>query len=399
MHSLIVASERKIFVTDSVKILFLAAAPYAKPRLELDIELRTIKEKIRVSKYRDNFYLTDEWAVRDGDILQLMNIHHPNVVHFSGHGTSTGELLFEGDQRVTRPIPPKVLQALLKNFKRDVHLVILNACHSYTQAKAVAEEIDAVIGMKHDVSDETAIVFISAFYLALGFGESVQNAFQQGITQLLIKNISEEDIPQLFTRPDIDASQITLKELAQTSQPQASPAPQIKARKNSGEDKSAMSPQAKDRPLSIFISYAPKDESYCTDIEKHFSVMKRQNQIIIQHMKSTLGGEVGEEKILKYLNAADIVLLLISPDFIASDTLYENELKPAMYRRKQGLAWVIPIIVRETSDWKRDDLIGDLLELPRNKKPISNWDNRDQAITSIVRDVHKVMERLKNPDE
>jgi CHAT domain-containing protein len=201
-------------VTKSVKILFLAASPATTAKLELDIELRTIKEKMRASRYRDNFHLTDEWAVRDEDILQFMKLYHPNIVHFSGHGTSTGELLFEGDQRIKRPIPPKALQKILKNFKGHVHLVILNACHTHKQAKAIAEDIDMVIGMRYAISDETAIEFISAFYLALGFGESVQNAFQQGITQLLIKNIPEEHIPQLFTRPGIDASRITLKELA-----------------------------------------------------------------------------------------------------------------------------------------------------------------------------------------
>ena len=267
-------------MTDSVKILFLAASPTATAKLELDRELRTIKEKIRLSKYRDNLTLNDEWAVRDEDVLQFINLHHPNIVHFSGHGTTTGELLFEGHKRAIRPIPPKTLQLLLGNFKNHVHLVILNACHSHIQAKAIAEEIDLTIGMQHAINDETAIVFISAFYLALGFGESVQNAFQQGITQLLIKNIPAEQTPQLFTRPGIDASRITLKELAQTSQPQTEP-PQIIP-----EDKLAVSPQAINRPISIFISYAPKDKQFCTDIEKHFSVMKRNNKIVIRQMEN-----------------------------------------------------------------------------------------------------------------
>lgn len=380
-------------MTNSAKILFLAASPTSKARLELDIEVRTIKEKIRLSKYRDDLYLIDEWAVRDEDILQFMNLHHPNIVHFSGHGTSTGELLFEGNKRITRPIPPRVLQILLKNFKDHVHLVILNACHSHMQAKAIALDIDTVIGMEHNISDETAIVFVSAFYLALGFGESVQNAFQQGITQLMIKNIPEEHIPQLFTRPGIDASQITLRELAQTSQPPL----HIEAKEHAREDKAAMSPRAKDRPISIFISYAQEDKNYCAALEKHLSIMKRRNEITVQHMNSTLGGEVEKDKLLSYLNTADIVLLLISSDFLSSNTLYENELKPTMYRRKQGLTWVVPILVRN-ADWKHDDLIGGLIVLPRNKKPIEIWSNRDQAFTLIVEEIRKVIARIKEDE-
>jgi CHAT domain-containing protein len=201
-------------MTKSVKVLFLAAAPTTAAKLELDIELRTIKEKIRTSRYTNKIEVVSEWAVRDDDLLFHMNNNHPNIVHFSGHGTSTGELIFEGPNRSSKPISQRAIKALFQNFKRYTNLVILNACNTEAQAKAIAEDIDCVIGTNQAIGDKAAIGFISSFYGALSVGNSVEAAFQQGITQLLIKNIPEEHIPQLFTRPGIDASRITLKELA-----------------------------------------------------------------------------------------------------------------------------------------------------------------------------------------
>ena len=68
-----------------------------------------------------------------------------------------------------------------------------------------------------------------------------------------------------------------------------------------------------------------------------------------------------------------------------------------MSRRAQGLTWVIPILVRETSDWDKDNLFGGLVPLPRNKKPIANWDNRDQANELIVEEIHRVIARVTKP--
>ena len=359
-----------------VKILFLAASPNDAALLELDKEVRSIKENIRASKYASHFKIEDTWAVRDNDLLFQMNLHTPQIVHFSGHGTKTGELMVEGEDRSSRLISAQALQSLFRNFKNSTRLVILNACNSHIQAQMVAEDIDFVIGMSQPIGDNTAIVFISAFYSALGFGHSIQHSFDQALSQLQIKNLKQEHIPRLFTRTGVDASTTTWRELLTSTRQVASA-------------------QATNRPISIFISYAPEDDKFRQDLEKHFSVLRRNKIITITTVKSTLGGQVGEEKLLEYLNEADIVLLLISPDFMASDSLYDNELKPAMHRRQRGLTWVIPIIVRETADWKSDEFFGKLLILPRNEKPVSLWSDRDSALASIVQEVRRVINDIK----
>ncbi|WP_160146194.1 CHAT domain-containing protein [Dictyobacter aurantiacus] len=355
---------------DIVKILFLAASPKETKRLQLDLENRTIKEFIHRSTYRENFKIENEWAVEDDNLLYFMNYHHPNIVHFSGHGTSTGEFILEGENRSIRPVPGEALQSLMQRFKDDVRLVILNACNSSIQAEMIAKEIDFVIGMDAPIGDKAAISFISAFYQALGFGNSIQNSFEQGLTQLQIKDIPAEYIPHLFTRPGVNASTTTWRELLFSNR--------------------------KDRPISIFISYAPEDDKFRQELEKQFSVLRRNKTITITTVKSTLRGEVSEDKLVEYLNAADIVLLLISPDFLASDSLYNNELTPAIHRRQQGLTWVIPVLVRETAEWQNDELFGKLAELPANHKPVSAWRDQDSALVSIVQGVRDVIKAIKD---
>ena len=76
-------------------VLFLASNPVDIPSLRLDAESRAIHEMIRKSDYRDNIRFETRWAVRTSDILQAINEVNPDVIHFSGHGSSGGDLAFE----------------------------------------------------------------------------------------------------------------------------------------------------------------------------------------------------------------------------------------------------------------------------------------------------------------
>ncbi|GCE30608.1 hypothetical protein KDA_60920 [Dictyobacter alpinus] len=367
---------------DIVKILFLAASPTETGRLQLDLENRTIKENIRHGSNRDHFKVENEWAVEDNTLLEFMNIYHPNIVHFSGHGTETGELLLEGPDRTIRPIPGVTLQALMRNFIDSVHMVVLNACHSYQEAQMLAQDIDVVIGMNYEVSDQAAIEFISRFYQALSFGNSLQNSFDQGITQLKIKNIPEEHNPQLFTRQGINASKITWKDLIKP--------PVVMGRANKAEGQATST----NRQISIFVSYANEDKEIYERLDKHFTTMKRLGIIKLTRFDNALAGQFSEQRLTEYLNAADIVLFLVSPDFIASDSLYENELKPAIARRDQGLTWVIPILIKPTANWEEDKNFVGLLALPRNHKPISAWADRDSALLEVAQEVRNVINKI-----
>ncbi len=192
-----------------IKALFLAANPRSTNRLAIDEEMHAIEQKLRAAEHRDALVFQSAWAVRPDDLLQLLNQHQPHVVHFSGHGSGEG-LSLAGDDGRDRLVTTRALKALFTTLKDNIRLVVLNACYSREQAQALVESIDCVIGMKESIHDDAATAFASSFYRAIGFGRSIQEAFEQGITSLLLEGIPEEDIPELLVKQGVDAKKVVL---------------------------------------------------------------------------------------------------------------------------------------------------------------------------------------------
>ncbi|WP_199514075.1 CHAT domain-containing protein [Nucisporomicrobium flavum] len=189
----------------SITVLFLAANPRDTAPLRLDEEVRHVTRSIRAAGFRDDIRLVPWFAARPDDLVQGLLEHRPQVLHVSGHGDRTGEISFVGDDGRTRPVSPEALRRIL-GVLRDVRVVLLNACHSAAQAAAIKEHVDVTIGMSRAIGDRAAIAFAGAFYRALGFGLSVQEAFELGVATLLLEGIPGENIPQLVTRDGAAAS-------------------------------------------------------------------------------------------------------------------------------------------------------------------------------------------------
>ena len=192
------------------KVLFLAANPEGTNLLMLDEESREIEHKIRAADYRDSLELITKWAVRPDDLLQYLNEFRPQVVHFSGHGSKTEEILLLDANRAPKPVSKSALKQLFSTLKDNIRVVVLNACYSRPQAEAIVEVIDCAIGMKLGIGDDAAIAFAASFYRAIGFGRSVYEAFEQGRTALMLAGIPEQDTPELLTRPGVDPKTIFL---------------------------------------------------------------------------------------------------------------------------------------------------------------------------------------------
>jgi hypothetical protein len=185
-----------------IKILFLAANPSSTDPLRLDEEIRSIDHSMRQSELRDRFDIEQHWAVRIGDLQEYLLRHKPHVVHFSGHGSVSGEIILLDDTRNSVPVSSRALSSLFLVLKDNIRCVVLNACYSESQARAIAEHIDYVIGMTKAIGDNAAINFASSFYRALGYGRSIKNAFDLGCIQIGISGLPEHDIPKLIARND-----------------------------------------------------------------------------------------------------------------------------------------------------------------------------------------------------
>lgn len=185
---------------NKIKILFLAAEPSDISRLRIGQELRDIREKLQLSKQRDNFLLESRESVRPGDITQAVFDVEPQVVHFSGHGTSTGELCFEDVSGQTKLIQSEALAKLFSLVAECVTCVILNACYSEVQAKAIAEHIPFVIGMNQAIGDKAAISFATGFYKALGAGRSFEDAYKFALLEIQLEGIPEHLTPVIYVK-------------------------------------------------------------------------------------------------------------------------------------------------------------------------------------------------------
>jgi hypothetical protein len=193
-----------------IKVLFLAANPQDQPQLRLDEEIRAITERVRASEYRDSVDLISQWAVRPADLLQALNEYKPHIVHFSGHGSDTDELVFLDADGDTKLVSKEAIVATMNTLADNIRVVVFNSCFSTGQAEAVTQHVDVAIGMNAEIGEEAARVFAAQFYSAIGFGRSVQEAFDQAIAALMLEGIPEDKVPELFTRAGVDASEVIL---------------------------------------------------------------------------------------------------------------------------------------------------------------------------------------------
>ncbi len=104
----------------------------------------------------------------------------------------------------------EAISAAIAAAADNIELIVFNACYSRGQAEAVAQHINAAIGMTTAIGDEAARVFSAQFYSALSFGKSVRRAFEQARAQLLLEGIREEDTPELYTRQGLDPDEMVL---------------------------------------------------------------------------------------------------------------------------------------------------------------------------------------------
>lgn len=181
-----------------IKILFLAANPKDTNQLRLDEEIRGIKQVLLQAEFRDKFEIEQEWAVRVSDLQGFFLRHKPDIVHFSGHGSQASEIMLQNDDGNSKPVSVHALGELFSVLKGNIRCVILNACYSEDQAKAIAQHIDCVVGMSKAIGDVSAISFALAFYQALGFGKDVKTAFDLGCLQINLERHDEQDIPKLL---------------------------------------------------------------------------------------------------------------------------------------------------------------------------------------------------------
>ena len=200
---------------EKINILFLGANPdiilengKEQSKLKLDKETREIQEAIVKSFNRDAIHFETRLAVRTSDLFQAINEVNPTIIHFSGHGTDTGELVLQDNNDNPKFVDIEAIVKMIEASTDNLRLVVFNNCFSSSFAENVSEIVEAAIGMNNSISDEAAIVFASQLYSAIGFGNSLEKSFNQSKARLLLEGINENLTPELYVNENFKSSDI-----------------------------------------------------------------------------------------------------------------------------------------------------------------------------------------------
>ena len=147
------------------------------------------------------------------------------------------------------------------------------------------------------------------------------------------------------------------------------------------------------KAVKLFYCYAREDKALRDQLDKHLSSLKRKGQIITWYDREISPGVEWEREIDTHLKTSHIILLLVSPNFMASDYCYSTEMKQALKRHKSGTVRVIPIILQPV-DWK-DAPFSKLQALPADALPITRWPDQDVAFLDIVNSIHKAVREIQ----
>lgn len=143
---------------------------------------------------------------------------------------------------------------------------------------------------------------------------------------------------------------------------------------------------------NLFFSYSHKDEELRNELEVHLSMLKRQGLLRAWHDRRIGAGNDIHENISSELEEANIILLLVSANFLASDYCYDKETARALEKDSEGSARVMPVILHPC-DWHNAPF-GNLRATPLDGKPVSMFANRDEALTQVAQDIRTAVEEL-----
>jgi flagellar biosynthesis GTPase FlhF len=146
------------------------------------------------------------------------------------------------------------------------------------------------------------------------------------------------------------------------------------------------------QPIEVFFSYSRKDKELRDELDTHLALLKRRG-VTTWHDCQIVAGSEWEQEINRRIETADIILLLISSDFIASNYCYEKELPDILSRHEAGEAYVIPVLLRPVAGWKQSPF-AKLQICPAGGLPVTQWNDRDAAFVNVADSVEEAVNQL-----
>jgi hypothetical protein len=406
---------RSLHVTLPLNVLFIRSQPTDFPVLNLEEEWAQVATALHDLSEVGAIAFTELVSPTLGDLRRTLMRDSFHVLHYTGPGAfdedKGGVLLFADRSGRGLPVTAQDLGVLLRDHI-SMRLAIINtgegartdpAGHVAGLAETLVRRgIPAVVAMQFQITDTAAVEFAPALYGALAAGLPIDAAVGEARKAVFVVSSLEFATPVLYMR----AAEGQLFDIAPASYPLLSRAPSIGTsgsaqpsvlvgeRPAQAQDDDHESSRAEyARPPGfheeikpkVFVSYSHKDERYLTQLTTHLAILRNEGTIADWNDRKIMPGDEWRQEIDDNLDAADCVLLLVTPDFLASDYCYSIELQRALEKHREGLVLVIPVIVRP-ADWRHTPL-RELQALPKDAKPVIEWASRDRAWLNVAEGV------------
>ncbi|MFG6097371.1 AAA-like domain-containing protein [Leptothoe sp. ISB3NOV94-8A] len=319
------------------KILILTSNPKQTEKLRLDEEVREIQEGLQRSRSRDQFEIISKWAVRPDDLRRALLDHEPQIVHFSGHGVGADGLVLENNAGQAKRVTAQSLGRLFSLFKDKVECVLLNACYSEMQAKAIHKHIDCVIGMSQAIGDRAAIEFAVGFYDGLGADRSYAEAFEFGLTGIDLEGIPETGTPVLKQRhpksikPSTSVTSVdTTSKTTAVKADNVAPSPNVQPAKSGARSR-------------VFISYkrgVEPDEKLALAI---YQSLSQDHDVFIDQTMAI--GTPWAERIEQELRRSDYLITFLSAHSVHSEMVLGEVETAHNLAKESGKPLILPVRV------------------------------------------------------
>lgn len=226
------------------------------------------------------------------------------------------------------------------------------------------------------------------FLLAMYKKPEIDAMIIRGISNLILDKTSEQDKkwqPIAARNASAFAFEILAKLPIEGQETLPPIAPQMNVPTNTSlaPARNAPSP-ASNESVQVFYSYVVQDQALVDQLNKHLAVLRRRQWVVTSY-----AGKAGTDR-MELLNQADIILLMISSNFIDSSDIYTKEVKRAMERREEEGIIVIPVLLRPTADWKLEEF-GTLQSVPRDGNPVSAHSDKDDAFKKIAEEISTIV--------
>lgn len=195
-----------------LNVLYLTANPDPSHPLRVGAEVRQVQDAVRRSVYRDNISIEYRPAADLDSLIDGLNDHRPQIVHFSGHGDEDS-IVVDSTNVETSAVETVSFDLLAKALAAtDVppEIIVLNACKSAGARRAFFPPAKIIVVMRDSISDLAATAFAAKFYAGVAAGQSVKSAFAQGKVAVEKASLNEADTPDLLVAAGVDPAKVIL---------------------------------------------------------------------------------------------------------------------------------------------------------------------------------------------